>query len=496
MNPQREADLEVIENSLITISREIGERVGIRVYLSILDASGCTIFQNSHLKEQFEDFSMMLSQFIPYLDEKEYSIPFSNKNLMFYKPTKKTVLVIFSERGKIGQLFSCKKIINKYSSELDEIVEKIQLNVKKIEEKPLIHLKKPQIKILKKEKIPLDIKLSGSIENFMMSLDEHKILQSCRNNKSIYEMSKEFNKSIGEINELIFNFLNKGIIRILNHEILQATCQVCKNRFYFYLPNYVFGKGATNVAIELKSSCDHHNFLKIQKIGTKFKIKSKNFESICPITNELDSSSSNLTDLVNYVGQNIFLSIFHALFFKFKIVIVSDDFFPNLLTNHLSRIFPKLKLGQDVIIKTKEQFSINEKDYGEFLIIDVNNNLIINEPYEEEQEFVTEFTILKKVMVKDKEKMAFLLINEEFEKLLYLTEEIIEIFKINGAISPEDLKQKVHDRFGVFIKEIDLKMIKNLAKKYYDVNISLTNLNNLLGLGEKKIDFKKVLSKL
>jgi len=109
---------------------------------------------------------------------------------------------------------------------------------------------------------------------------------------------------------------------------------------------------------------------------------------------------------------------------------------------------------------------------------------------------LTEYTILKKVLTESKEKELILLINEEFEKLLYLTEEIIEIFKRKGTISEADLKTRVHERFGVFIKEIDTNMIKNLAKKYYNTNLSLANLNNLLGLGSKKIDFKSVVSKL
>jgi len=107
-----------------------------------------------------------------------------------------------------------------------------------------------------------------------------------------------------------------------------------------------------------------------------------------------------------------------------------------------------------------------------------------------------EYTILKKVLTESKEKELILLINEEFEKLLYLSEEVIEIFKKKRTISEADLKARVHERFGVFIKEIDINMIKNLAEKYYNTNLSLVNLNNMPGLGTKKIVFKSVVSKL
>ena len=131
----------------------------------------------------------------------------------------------------------------------------------------------------------------------------------------------------------------------------------------------------------------------------------------------------------------------------------------------VSNIFPTISNeGPDRDFITMPQKDFNKKLFSDALILDFNSNSILREPFEPELDF--ERSLYKKLLRVD-EKKQILFLNHEIERILGLTDNVIEIIAPFEEITEERLVEKLSEK-GFIIELKEIPIIKILAEIYYN----------------------------
>jgi hypothetical protein len=469
-----------MDDCIYRVAREImgkmGELTGVKVYVSITNNHGKFIYSDSAFKN-YEDFIRDFVQAnFKYLQQGDHSIPLSSQNIVFFKSADNAMIILYNPKGKIGQLLTFKSMLSKYTGSIEECTLKIKStplelvnNTSVIQKIPSIEIKIPVI--THKENLYKNIKptITKKITNEKFSLIESKILRMCDGDFSLFDIMKNTKLKDNEINDILYGFLTKKIIRFPNHELIKIPCHDCKNLVYLLIPKFILDKTKNSVRIQLFPEECNHSFLAF--IDKKLGVKTSFINNLLDFKNELDLSNLSMKNLISFFGHDLFSNIFHAIFFRIPVVFIGEEEFVKELTQFLKKIFVMLEFGVHFFCVNKIEFEKNSKEFKNYLIIDLDSNLSIN-PYEEQEPFDFEFKLFKNILKIEDDNLQILKTNSEFERLILLTENILKEIVSFMEISEDNLIKSMKAVYNVEIERYEIPIIIKLAEIYYNTDVS------------------------
>ncbi|MHA1301247.1 MAG: hypothetical protein ACTSO9_17635 [Candidatus Helarchaeota archaeon] len=463
----------VLDRTVTAIGNKIGSFIGVRVYVAIADPNGKILaFQDgiAPFKDLIENF---VGTNFPYLKFGDHSIPLSGHNLIFFR-SERAVLALYSPKGKYGQLLSFKAKFNEYASEIDELVGEVSYN-KEIVTKKIVEKAQPELKYSRDrwQIIPIfSVKLTGKEK---LSLDEANILNACDGNATVKKIAEDLQIKLTDLIDTLLKYYHKGWIRFPNFYPITVSCPDCKAKYPLFIPKIVYERNPSNyIRMQIPpEKCDHTFLVFIDK---DMKIKTEKLVYFKKFTDDIDFFNLSIETLLKFFGQDLISNMFYTLLLKKQILIIEKqektENKTEYLAEFLKNIFPNLEYGKNILAMTPEEYKKNWKKQKESLIIDLDSNIVINEPFKKEKfEVITE--ILKEALKEKDEKQQILKLNHEVERFLLLTEPVISVVeKHKGIIVEAELIEKIREEFNLELRIEEIPLIKELIKVYYNKDMS------------------------
>jgi hypothetical protein len=468
------------------LSSKLGSSLGVRVYVSIVDRTGKIVYIDEELKE----FINLINTFVKYnfnlLNVGDHSIPLSSSNLVFVKISNRALVVLYTKKGLVGQLLGFKKYINEYFEPIDSVLKEsgtpegapvtltqseqvagTQEAVEELPEEVILEKRVYQRKKYDKIRPILKKKLDS---NLKLKLEESAILNYCVENKSISEMLElSENITTASIKKVLFKFLESKWIKIPDYSLVSYKCAECKEQEYTIIPEDVFKLiTAKYVRKQVSGSCGHDNILYINK---KLKADSIYIEKILTMVESVDFNELTIKSLIQILGQDIFLNIFHSLLFDNNVILLEAEEYIEDIANLYNHIFSNIGYDQNITSIEKAEYNKNFKKYKDYLVIDFDERLVLNE-IEEKEEFGYERNLFEKIFKEEEdENRQILKAYQEFERILLLTEELIEFVEKFKEITEFEVIEIFEKNKSAKITREDIHICKKLAQIYYSNDI-------------------------
>ncbi len=476
------------------ILNKVGAIIGIRVYLAILDGTGKIIYIDQEMVT-FRDFIVNFVKYnFKYLKIGDHSLPISGKNIIFFRYPK-SMLVMFSLKGRVGQLLAFKSIMPKYQASVEELIGDIVLEpaaaelVAEAEAKPAVQ--KPvtitpvilvektifsRINTFYKEIFP---KVTKKIkEGAKFNLTTSVILNYSTGNSSFSDIFEKLKVPKDEYIKELFKLFKANVIQIPNYEFLQLICPTCKSEAYQFLPTSLLKASPHEcLRFQLFPSCNHSCYVIIDKKG---KIKTNIITKISDLQDEIDFSELSIEKLIKFFGQDAFFAIFHSIFFKYSVLFLESDKFAEKISSFMKNFFLQVSYGKEIQSLPRAEYEKMSKKYADSLVIDLASNIIVNEPYEPE-DFDFELRLFRKVLQEKDMKIQILKTHSEFERLILLIDTILNEIEMYQEIKEDELINIMKQKHNIVLERSEIPVIKELADIYYSVDIRKKITRTLVG---------------
>ena len=476
---------------LDSIAKEIvskmGNILGVRIHLAIMDRLGTMHYMDREL-ESFKPFlTSFVSNNFRYLKVGDHSLPISGKNIMFFRMSDKVMVILYSAKGRIGQFLSFKSMMPKYQQKIDELVKDIEPESVGIELKAE---KRGAVAPLK----PVEKLLFSRRENFYMGIYpklEKKIKEGDKFNLTV---SIILNYSNGQTNLLdlidkheikedefyteFYKIFKAKWIKIPDFELYQITCPVCKSISYRFVPIEFLDKSPHGyIRFQQTGVCGHTYYAIIDK---KQKIKAKQISELKKIRGEIEFTNLSIERLIEFFGEDVFFSLFHAIFFKYSVLFLEPGKKAEKISEFMKNFFPQVVYGTNIQSITREEFVKQSKKYTDFLVIDLISNIIINEPYESE-DFDFEAKLFRDILKEKDNKVQILKTYSEFERLILLIDTLLNEIEMYREIKEDELIDLMKTKHNIVLERAEIPIIKELADIYYAVDIRKKIVKTLVG---------------
>jgi len=459
---------EQIHQVVDEIKKTMGQLIGSRVYIGLYDNKGQSILEEEALGGFKEFIASFIKTNFNLLENNDHSLPLSGHGIIFFKLNAKLMIVLYIIKGKVGQLLAFKPKMKYFGEKIAPLLESSseapETQSEAVLEEAVVPLGLQTIR----RKLFINPKMTKKItgkEKFDIS--EAKLFQFYTGDHMLDEIKQELTNI--EVDSLIYKHVTNKMISIGEYNVYEVSCPECKAKHHYYLPIYAreFAKN-NDVKIQISNEkvCLHTFLVFMDK---KSKIKTKILEKLSTIENELNMDDINLNTIAKFFGQDILFNMFHAFLFKKQLVLITniDPKKLNIIYYFWRTIFPTIQKDgddQDILIIPANVYFRNQKLFKDSLLIDFDTNAILREPYEPELDF--EITLYKK-LVRIEEKKQILFLNQEIERILGLTDVVIEEIARFKEITEERLIEKLKERnIDLQVKEIPI--IQILAEIYYD----------------------------
>ncbi|MHA1786422.1 MAG: hypothetical protein ACTSVE_14640 [Candidatus Helarchaeota archaeon] len=468
------------ERLIKRISSELSSSAGTRIYLAVATKSGEFLFLSDSLLSYKELLKKFISTNFYYLKVGDYSIPISGKNLIFFKVSDQVIIILFSNRGIIGQFMNFKNVLNRYDENLNDIFSK--MDILKEESLPVESVLEERLGIEYERKqfdyYPQLTEFgSKNIEKSKFSVNQAFLLNHSdgkTNLNTIFSSSKI--TSLEENVKDLVQLLEKRWIKFPNYDIFVIKCIFCgKNRLVF-VPKYLAECNPKQVLFKqvFAGECPHSFILKINLKTSKIHVKE--ISSDLSITDKINTSEFSFKNLASFLGIGILSQILFNLTLQEKIMIIirnsQDEDFANALFSFLERIFINLTLGDNFIITYEQNYKENCKKYTDFLILDLGSYSIINRPLQSE-DLKSEIEMIQTVLNEPDDEKQVLKFYNHYESLISLTEKSIQILEpLKKKISEENLKVLFQNVFQKTMTPAEIQVIRRLAQLHFNVDLS------------------------
>lgn len=205
------------------ISTTFGTLLGVRPYIGIIDAMGTVHYSDTELEEYMEFAQNFARSNFYLLNTGDHSLPLGGINLAFFKISEKSIIVLYTKKGRSGQLLSFKAKMFDWQQRIDGLIGDIIVppppiqvtdSPSQIELEPgVIEAdQEVQTKARGLRTIPVLIKQLTGKEKF--PIDVATILQYCDGNYSIDDIVKETNYPRLQVDNVIRLYQKKKWIDI------------------------------------------------------------------------------------------------------------------------------------------------------------------------------------------------------------------------------------------------------------------------------------------
>ena len=423
-------ELTKLEAIVKEISTKLGGLLAVKVYIGVSDSQGQLLYNDTEL-DQFSNFiETFVKNHFKYLKVGDHSLPISGRNIMFFR-LPKTMLVLYSIKGRVGQLLTFKSIFPKYINSFDQfvgevapeaspgemVVEEVKPEVEtiptvpgKVREKVIFSRRD----IYYKEIYPKMAKEFKKIAKF--SLIASAILNYCNGENSILDLLDRLKLKEEDFISELYKLYKANWIKIPNYEFYQINCPNCKNKYYYFVPTpFLKTSPCDYIRLQIPASlCEHTFYIIIDKKG---KIKAKSIPKIRGIRGEIDFSELSIEKLIKFFGQDIFFNLYHTMYYNTHVLFLESDNYAELIIEFMKNFFPQIAYGQEIQSLPREEYIKMSKWYADFLVIDFNSNIIVNEPQETE-DFDYELRLFRKILMEEDEKVQIQKTHAEFERLI------------------------------------------------------------------------------
>jgi len=483
--------------SIESIAKEITSKLGgilaVRIYLGIADSSGQLVYLDPEL-EQFKDFIYnFVKNNFKYLKVGDHSLPISGRNIMFFR-LPKAMVIIYSVKGRVGQLLSFKSLLPKYMNSFDPFVPDLSPELQRQETQliaatprtetittaPVETIEKPVFS--RKEAYLKEIhpRLGKKIkEGAKFSLTTSVLLNYSDGENSILDL---FDRT--DIEEDIFytefyKLYKGGWIKIPAYELFQIQCPTCKTPHYQFVPTAFLKTSPTGkIRFQMMSEvCEHTFYVTIDK---KQKVKTKAIPLLERMEDTIDFSDLTIKSCIKFFGQDNFFNIFHAIFFKNSVLFLEQNHYAEKITDFMKKFFPSVSYQNEIQSLSRDQFFNVAKKFADCLVIDLNSNIIVNEPYETE-DFDFELRLFREILKEPDDNVQILKAHSVFEQLILITDTILNEIEMYKEIKEEELIDLMKKNHNITIERSEIPIIKELADIYYGVDIHKKITKTLVG---------------
>ena len=199
-----------------SIKRELNQLTSARAYIAIVDAISNIKYIDSDL-EEFREFIINFNNTsFGILKVSDHSIPIGGQNLVFLKLSPKFILVLYTKKGKTGELIPIKNKLDNYIPLIEDEIGDIDLSQVKTdwfkssteeeeeeekEEKKSLGLY-PSIKqdLIEKQKFPIN---------------DARVLRFCNGDNSVEDIMEKTEKTRLFVNNIIRKYQKKGFLKLI-----------------------------------------------------------------------------------------------------------------------------------------------------------------------------------------------------------------------------------------------------------------------------------------
>jgi len=481
------------------IVSKLGSILGVRVYVAVADRLGNLILSDREL-DQFNEFmSSFVKSNFKYLKVGDHSMPISGKNIMFFRISDKAMVIIYSAKGRVGQLLSFKSLMPKYQNIIDKFVRDIEpepisveLEVEKVLPAsvaiPAVPVRTVEKKVFSrkmeffKEIYPKVTKKLKDSAKFSLTISV--ILNYSNGNNSFSDLFDKVNISYEEFIDEFYRLYKAKMVETPDYELVQGLCPNCKKIFYQFVPNRLLDVSPKGILrFQPDSPEDEHTFYVLY--DKKRKMKPKTLPKFRAFQDEIDFSNLSVEKLIKFFGQDVFFNIFHAIFFKYSVIfLMGTDLMAQIgqINNYMNQFFGDKKAGESerIIALSREEYIKQSKKYEDCLVIDLHSNIVINEPYETE-DLDFELRLFKKVLQEKEDKSQILKTYSEFERLVLATDTILTEIEMYKEINEDELIELMKTKHKMQLERSEIPIIKELADIYYSIDIRKKIIKTLVG---------------
>ncbi|MFX1297807.1 MAG: hypothetical protein ACFFD2_23550 [Promethearchaeota archaeon] len=475
------------------INSKMGSILGVRVYIAVTDGLGNVLYMDSEL-EQFQDFILNFVKInFKFLKIGEHSLPISGKNIMFFRYPR-AIIVLYSSKGRVGQLLSFKSLMPKYKDYFDGLVGEVPVQpiparmiVEEIPGKPGVIPTVPVVEVERAvfsrsesyygEIYPIIAKKLKAGAKFSLTISI--ILNYSDGENSFQDIKEKVTMGQAELITEMYKLCKANMIKIPDFELFQVNCPSCKAMGYKFVPTALL-KSSPNNYMRFQVSpltCDHTFYVILDKKG---KVKTNSIPKLRDISEKIDFSELFIEKLIEFFGQDVFFNIFHSIFFKYSVVFLESTNFAEQICEFIKNFFPQITYGNEIKSLTREDYLKSSKKYGDCLVIDLVSNIIANEPYETE-DLDFELRLFRKVLQEKDIKVQILKTHSEFERLILLIDTLLTEIEMYKEIKEDELIKTMKMKHNITLERSEIPIIKELADIYYGVDIRKKITKTLVG---------------
>ncbi|MFX0133519.1 MAG: hypothetical protein ACFFDN_07745 [Candidatus Hodarchaeota archaeon] len=210
------------------IENYLGALLGDRVYTAILDGKGEIKFVRDGFNE--ENLIPFIINFVQtnfsILEVGDHAFPMSNKSMGFFKISEKSMIVLYTKKGKLGSLLAFKTKMFGYAPKIDKkITEATKIKIKKkiknteeitiskvVPSAPSAEPQYTRVTSKKFAKFPILIKELTGKEKF--PINDVKVLRLCDGKHTIEDIIKETNISRLKVNKTLRDYQKKKYLTL------------------------------------------------------------------------------------------------------------------------------------------------------------------------------------------------------------------------------------------------------------------------------------------
>lgn len=481
-----QAKLETIAQEIVS---KMGTILGVRIHLAIMDRLGNFHYMDREL-EPFKSFiTTFVSNNFRYLKVGDHSLPISGKNIMFFRTSDKVMVILYSAKGRIGQFLSFKSMMPKYQQKIDELIADVEPEIISLELKAeklgaaRVTLVKPAERVIFSRRKNFYQGIYPKLEKKIKESDKFNltisiILNYSNGQTSLLDLIDRHEIKEDEFYTEFYKLVKAKWIKLPDLELYQISCPICKSVSYRLVPPEFLDKSPHNyIRFQQTGTCGHTFYTIIDK---KQKMKTKQISELRKIRGEVDFTDLSIENLIGFFGEDVFFSLFHGIFFKHSVLFLEQGKNAEKICEFMKNFFPQVVYGNHIQSTTKEEFLKQSKKYADFLVIDLNSNIIINEPYDSE-DFDFESRLFRTILKEKENKVQILKTHQEFERLILLIDTLLNEIEMYKEIKEDELINLMKTKHSIVLERAEIPVIKELADVYYAVDIRKKIVKTLVG---------------
>lgn len=119
----KQAELKGLSDVVKSIKNELGHLLGSNIAVAIVSGDGIISYIDNEL-QKFSDFILtFVKENFQRLLLGDHSLPLSGTNIAFFKVSEKSLIILNSDKGPVGQLLAFKGQMQKYVNKIDKLIE-------------------------------------------------------------------------------------------------------------------------------------------------------------------------------------------------------------------------------------------------------------------------------------------------------------------------------------------------------------------------------------